>query len=66
MLNVIEEFLAKNNRTEQIDVVGERCEENCSSGPNIRINGTLYQHMDQGTLIDLLEEHFGAGSETNG
>lgn len=66
LLDVIESFLAKRGLADRVDLVGSRCEENCRSAPNLRINGTLYPHMDRGTLIDLLEEHFGAGMETDG
>lgn len=61
MLEVIEEFLAGRDLADQVDVVGVRCEGNCSCGPNVRINDVLYQHLDRGVLTDLLEEQFGNG-----
>ncbi len=56
-LAIIEEFLADHNLQESVVVEGSHCEELCAHGPNIRIDETLYQHLDAGTLLDILDRH---------
>lgn len=38
----------------EIELYGSRCENKCSSGPNIEIDGIFYSKINPGSLIDLL------------
>ena len=62
-LELIERFLEKHNLRDKVVVEGSHCEEHCAEGPNIRIDGQLYHHVDTGTLLDVLESRFPLDSE---
>ncbi len=57
-LALIEAFLEKHGLQERVSIAGSHCEEQCAEGPNIRIDDQLYHHLDEGTLLDVLETHF--------
>jgi len=57
-LELIEGYLQKNKLDAEVQFSGCRCRDECGSGPNIEINGTLYRTVDAGTLYDLLAHHF--------
>ncbi len=57
-LKLIQKFLEENNLDAQVELTGLRCCDNCSKGPNISINDTEYNNIDQGSLLDILEKHF--------
>ena len=61
LLDIIEEYVASRGLTGKIDIVGERCRDRCGSGPNVTIDGAVYNKVESGVLLDILEEHFGAG-----
>jgi NADH:ubiquinone oxidoreductase subunit E len=62
-LETIESFLAENNLTAGIELTGSRCENRCCEGPNIEINGILYNKIDSGSLVDLLKEFPGMNQQ---
>lgn len=51
-LSFIETFIKNHNLNAKIDLAGARCENKCSQGPNIIINGVEYN----GVTIEKLEE----------
>lgn len=53
-LEVIEEFVRINNLTAKVEIAGNLCEDKCNKGPNISINGKLYNSIDPGSLVELL------------
>lgn len=53
-LDLIELFIEEHKLNAEIELVGSRCENRCSNGPNIEINGKLHNHIDSGNLIDIL------------
>lgn len=53
----LEEYIKENNLDAKIELTGLRCNENCSKGPNIIINGTEYNNVDKGSLIDIINQH---------
>lgn len=55
-LVVLESFISQNYPDCKVELIGSRCEDKCSCGPNIEINGRLYNHIDTGSLIDLLND----------
>ena len=57
-LQTIQSFIEKNGLDAEVELSGLRCCDNCSKGPNITIDGTEYNNIDSGTLLDILEKHF--------
>ncbi len=57
-LALIETFLSDRGLHTSVAITGSHCEQQCAEGPNIRIDGRLYHHLDEGTLLDVLEAHF--------
>lgn len=65
LLEMLENLIESRGWQDRVTLSGARCEDKCSQGPNIRINGQLYQGLDEGALMDLLEKKFdGAHSTT--
>ncbi|NLN91865.1 MAG: (2Fe-2S) ferredoxin domain-containing protein [Candidatus Hydrogenedens sp.] len=62
-LALIEDFLETRNLSASIRLEGSHCASQCQSGPNIRIDGTLYQYVDTGMLLDILEKHFSVAAK---
>ena len=57
-LKLIQKFIEDNNLEAEVELTGLRCCDNCSKGPNISIDDTDYNNIDQGSLLDILEKHF--------
>lgn len=55
-LGIIENFLKQTNSTATIELIGCRCKNACSEGPNIGINDVVYHNADVGTIIDILKQ----------
>jgi NADH:ubiquinone oxidoreductase subunit E len=51
---IINAFIADNNLQASVALQGCLCEGNCRKGPNVRINGELFQGIQPDTLHDLL------------
>ena len=66
MLETLESLIEANGWKQRVALSGLRCENHCSGGPNIKIDGRLYHGMDVGTLHDLLKHRLDAtaGEET--
>lgn len=60
LLDTLEQILEARGWRDAVTIAGQRCEDRCSSGPNIRIDGELYHGLDEGALLDLLETKLGA------
>ncbi len=54
-LNYIEDYVRLNNLDAKIDLCGSRCEEKCADGPNIIINGKVYNKMTSVKLKEILD-----------
>lgn len=57
-LTLIEQFLEERGLSESVLIRGSRCEERCAEGPSIAIDGIMYQGLDEGLLLDVLELNF--------
>ena len=57
-LALIEEFIAENNLDTEIRLTGTRCEQLCDKGPIIYIDNILYEKVDRGVLLDVLNKEF--------
>jgi NADH:ubiquinone oxidoreductase subunit E len=59
VLETLEDMIADNGWADRIHLSGLRCENKCSEGPNIKIDGHLYQGLDTGALMDLIAQKLG-------
>lgn len=59
-LKVIEGYIEDRGIAAQIKLVGTRCEQMCDRGPVIHVDDTLYEKVDQGALLDILNSEFGS------
>ena len=55
-LNYIEDYIRLNNLDAKVEISGSRCEGRCADGPNIIINGTLYNNMTAVKLKEILDK----------
>jgi NADH:ubiquinone oxidoreductase subunit E len=55
-LKIIEQYLKEKGLDAEIKLSGSCCEGNCAEGPNIMINGEIFQGVEKETLIDLLND----------
>ena len=59
LLELLEDQSAANGWQDRIALSGARCHDLGGNGPNIFINGKLYQGLDEGALLDLLQNILG-------
>lgn len=59
-LKLIQKFLEDNHLEADVELVGLRCCEKCSQGPNVTIDDEEFNNVDKGTLLDILEKKFAA------
>lgn len=64
MLEMLEDAIEKNRWQDRVSLAGARCENRCGQGPNVVVDGALYQGLDEGALLDLLTEKMGDPSAT--
>ena len=55
-LDFLEQYIKENNLEAEIEVIGSRCENICTHGPNIIIDGVQYYGVDKKKLKELLNE----------
>lgn len=53
-LETIEQLICTAGLNAQVELTGTRCEERCTEGPNILINGRLYKGVTPEILPDIL------------
>ncbi|MDR2391824.1 MAG: (2Fe-2S) ferredoxin domain-containing protein [Planctomycetota bacterium] len=58
-LEALEDMVKARNWENRVFLLGLRCENRCSAGPNLKIDGELYQNLDVGALIDVIEAKLG-------
>lgn len=59
LLELLEDQIAANGWQDRIALSGARCHDKCGDGPNVFIDGKLYQGLDEGALLDLLQNILG-------
>ena len=57
-LRLIEDYIRKHQLEERIDLSGRCCAKQCAEGPNISIDGILYNRISKEQLLKLLDEKF--------
>lgn len=53
-LAFIEAFIKTHDLEADIDLAGSRCENKCSAGPNVVINGVEYNSVNEAKLEEIL------------
>jgi NADH:ubiquinone oxidoreductase subunit E len=54
----IKDYLKKNHLDDKVNFSGARCMGNCSSGPNLNINGTTIKNITLSKIESILEKEF--------
>ena len=55
-LEYLEAFIESNNIGEFVELTGHLCLGICSAGPNMRIDGKLYQNVRPEAVVELLQQ----------
>lgn len=58
-IEVVQQYLTSNGLTGTVDIRGHLCEGLCKNGPNIVIDGKLYQEVDPVAVVGLLNFNLG-------
>lgn len=54
-LEYIKEYLAANNMDSEVKIIGSLCENKCSVGPRVIINGAEYTNVTKERLDEILK-----------
>lgn len=59
-VEVAEQYLKDHGLEDEVDVdlSGGLCEGMCAEGPNVIIDGKVYNHVDAGVMLDLMKALF--------
>lgn len=55
-IEAIREFLVRKGIDAEVELVGHLCRDDCRNGPNIEVNGKMYQHVDAGAIVSIIKE----------
>lgn len=53
-LDYIESFIKENDLQADIELLGAHCQEKCEFGPNIYVDGVLYNEVNESKLKEIL------------
>ncbi len=59
MVQFIREYLRKNHLDDKVIFKGARCLDHCSNGPNLVINGKIFEGVGLGQVEKILEDELG-------
>jgi NADH:ubiquinone oxidoreductase subunit E len=57
-LRLIEDYIEEHQLGDRIELSGRCCAKQCAEGPNISIDGVLYNGVSKEKLLKLLDEKF--------
>lgn len=57
-LKIMQKYLREHDLEPRTVLRGNHCFSDCSKGPVVKINGRLYEQIDDDNIIDLLEKVF--------
>ena len=57
-LQIIKEYLQKNNLEEKVNFRGNHCFSNCVEGPVVKINNKEYYQVDETKITNILNQYF--------
>ncbi len=55
LVSVVQHFIRANNLEDKVAFSGDHCFEVCSNGPNIKIDGKLFQHINEENIEEILK-----------
>jgi NADH:ubiquinone oxidoreductase subunit E len=58
-LGVIQHFLKIHHLEDEVILKGNHCFDNCSVGPNLKIGGKIYNHVNTENIGEIMEDEFG-------
>ena len=58
-LSFVQNYLKENQLEDQVHLKGVLCQGKCQNGPNIVINGALYQTTEPRVVVDLIRHYLG-------
>ena len=58
-LELIEDYLERNDLQDAVELCGSRCAGHCRKGPNLSIDEELHHGVNAGLLLELLRERLG-------
>ncbi len=64
-LQLIKEYLKKNDLEQHTEFKGKLCAGQCSKGPVIIVNGTLYECIDEMSLLKILNDNMAHPDDNN-
>lgn len=53
-LTIIEDFVKAKKIDANVELAGSRCEGKCADGPNLIVNGIVYDKVDKNKLAEIL------------
>jgi NADH:ubiquinone oxidoreductase subunit E len=62
-LRLIQEYMTSRGLTAQVSIAGHLCEDQCSAGPNLIVNGVMHHSVDAAKIRLLLDGIFGEGTQ---
>lgn len=64
ILEIVKDYLQENSLKSKVDFRGQLCSGNCAHGPVIKINGKMYQEIDEISVVKILDSYFKQKTET--
>jgi NADH:ubiquinone oxidoreductase subunit E len=58
LVRIVNDYLRDRNLLNEVRFHGERCFGTCSAGPSLKLDGTLMEHLDEDSVIALLDDFF--------
>lgn len=58
-LQVIQKYISDHDLEDLIILKGNHCFSDCSKGPVVKIGSTVYENVNQTSILDILENEFG-------
>ena len=55
-LEYLEAYIESNNLAKFVELTGHLCLGTCSAGPNIKIDGNLFQNVSPDAVVELLQQ----------
>lgn len=62
LLEALELLIKSRGWEDRVVLSGMNCQDKCTAGPNVKINGQLHQGLDEGAVKDLLLEKIGGAT----
>lgn len=58
IVQLVREYLQLNELEDRVIFRGNRCFSNCEKGPIVQIGLKTYEHVDQISILEILDENF--------